>query len=199
MEGLFEQLRERLSQRASRQVGAEGSALRESAVLVPLFLRDGAPHVLFTKRPETLRQHAGQISFPGGRREPADATPLDTALREAEEEIGLPPSSVSLLGTLDEIPTVTRFRIQPFVAVIPHDLVYRPSPEEIDAILEIPLATLLQPARLRVETYLVNGEPHPVYFFDCGAHVVWGATARILKNLFDVAEGLPEFEALRGR
>ena len=194
---LFEQLREKLHAQPGGALNLPGLELREAAVLVPLLEREGVPHVLFTKRPTTLRSHAGQFSFPGGGREPTDETPLHTALREAEEEIGIPPRQVQVLGMLDESPTVTSFRIRPFVGVIPGDLTYRPSPEEIELILEVPLAALLDPHASRREMWRRGGREHEVYFFDYGQHVIWGATARILVELLEKARGLPAFEALR--
>jgi 8-oxo-dGTP pyrophosphatase MutT (NUDIX family) len=196
---MFEQLRQKLRAEPGRALSLPGLELREAAVLVPLFERAGAPHILFTKRPETLRSHAGQFSFPGGGREPSDQTPLHTALREAEEEIGIPPERVQVLGVLDESPTVTNFRIQPFVGVIPGDLTYRPNAEEIELILEVPLAALLDPRSSRREMWRRGGQEHEVYFFDYGQHVIWGATARILVELLAKARGLPAFEALRQR
>lgn len=194
---LFEQLRERLRTQPGRALNLPGLALRESAVLVPLFERGGEPWALFTRRPATLRAHAGQISFPGGARDPSDPTPLHAALREADEELGIPPGAVEVLGMLDEAPTVTQFRIQPFVGVIPGDLQYRPNPAEIDVVIEVPLAELLRPEVPRTETWRRGGEAHLVYFFDYGPHTIWGATARILVDLFERARGLPAFEALR--
>ena len=195
---LFEQLRQRLHAEPGLALTLPGAGLREAAVLVPLFQRGGVPYVLFTKRPMTLRNHAGQFSFPGGARDPDDETPLHTALREAHEELGIPPERVQVLGMLDESPTVTNFRIQPFVGVIPGDLTYQPNPEEIELILEVPLSKLLTPQSPRRELWRRDGKEHEVYFFDYGPHVIWGATGRILVQLFNKARGLPAFESLRG-
>ncbi len=196
MEPLFAQLAERLERRPGRPLHLPGLTLRESAVLVPLFVRDREPHVLFTKRPATLRTHAGQISFPGGGREDADATPLHTALRETREELGIPPEQVRVLGMLDETPTTTRFRILPFAGLIPADLRYTPSEEEIDEIIEIPLRHLLQPSIHRVEKRAVSDHETEIYFYEYGPHVVWGATARILRNLLLILRELPASAAL---
>jgi 8-oxo-dGTP pyrophosphatase MutT (NUDIX family) len=154
-------------------------------VLVPLFERNGVPHVLFTRRPAHLRHHANQFSFPGGGRDTEDATPLHTALRETEEELGIERSRVRVLGMLDEVPTTTSFRIQPFVGVIPGDGQYRPSAEEVEFILEVPLAGLLDPAIRRTEKRAVRGTEYDVYFYTYNSHVIWGATARILYNLLE--------------
>ncbi len=195
MSDFFEKLRENLAAKAVRPLHLPGLSLRESAVLVPLFLRGGRVHALFTRRPMTLKQHAGQISFPGGARDEVDPTPLHTALRETHEELGIPPERVEVLGMLDEIPTVTQFRIAPFVGVIPPDFPYRPSPEEIEEVIEAPLDELLNPAIHRVERWTRGEKPHDVYFYDWGRHTIWGATARILKDLFSL---LPELPARKG-
>ncbi len=160
-------------------------------MLVPLFARNGEPHVLFTRRPDTLRTHAGQISFPGGGREAQDATPLHTALREAQEELGIPPARVETLGMLDETPTITRFRILPFAGVIPGDLTYVPSAEEVAQIIEVPLRHLLNPDIHRVEKRYVSEQEREIYFYEYGPHVIWGATARILRNLLLILRELP--------
>lgn len=186
MDPFFEQLRRHLQARPGQALNRPELSLRESAVLAPMFMRGGVPHLLFTRRPTTLRQHAGQISFPGGARDPEDPTPLHTALREAHEELGIPQREVEVLGMLDEIPTITSFRIAPFVGAIPDGLPYRPSPEEIDELIEVPVPSLLDPSRQRVERWNVMGQERDVYFYDYGAHVIWGATARILKDLLQV-------------
>jgi 8-oxo-dGTP pyrophosphatase MutT (NUDIX family) len=164
--------------------------LREAAVLVPLLVREGSPHILFTKRPTTLRHHAGQYSFPGGSRDPEDTTPLHTALRETREELGIDVSGVRVLGALDEVPTLTEFRIQPFVGVIPQGLEYRPSPDEVEFVLEVPLSHLMDPAIRRTERRAVRGLEYDVDFYTYGTHVIWGATGRILRDLLRLASEL---------
>jgi 8-oxo-dGTP pyrophosphatase MutT (NUDIX family) len=153
-------------------------------VLVPLFLtpQDGEPHVVFTKRRGDLRRHAGEISFPGGRRDPEDADLAETALREAEEEIGLPRQDVSLLWELPPTSTfATNYLIHPFVGRIPAGLAWRPSENEVEEVLELALPAL-RSGRTRTrltrrgitfqtDAYLVEG------------HLIWGATARILEHL----------------
>lgn len=195
MDPRFDELRAHLEARPGRALNLPGLVLRESAVLVPLFLREGVPHVLFTKRPATLRTHAGQISFPGGTRDSADETPLHTALRETEEELGIPREGVEVLGLLDEIPTITEFRIAPFVGVIPGDGRYRPSADEIAEIIEVPVAHLLASNTPRVEQREVRGKLRDVYFYDYGPHVIWGATARILRDLLHILGGLGSWRA----
>ena len=191
MSSLFDILEGHLASRPSRPLNLPGLVLRESAVLVPLFERDGVPHILFTRRPAHLRNHANQFSFPGGGRDPEDPTPLHTALRETEEELGIERSRVRVLGMLDEQPTITSFRIQPFVGVIPGDGQYRPSAEEVAFILEVPLAGLLDPSIRRVEKRVSQGVEYDIYFYTYNSHVIWGATARILYDLLEHVAQLP--------
>ena len=197
MHAFFDSLAARLAARPSRAVNLPGLTLplRESAVLVPLHARGGRPHILFTQRPAHLRTHAGQFSFPGGTRDPEDASAEATALREAHEELGIPPAQVRVLGQLDEVPTLTEFRIQPVVGLIPPDLQYVPSAHEVAFILELPLEHFLDPAVRRTERRTAHGVSFEVDFYTYGEHVIWGATARILRNLLAAARDLP---GLRG-
>jgi 8-oxo-dGTP pyrophosphatase MutT (NUDIX family) len=196
-EPLLQQLRSHLESTPATRlgVGFASAGLREAAVLVPIFRRGGDFHLLFTKRPMTLRTHAGQIAFPGGARDPEDLTPLHTALRESEEEVGIPQHRVRVLGLLDEIPTITRYRILPFVGVIPGDLTYVPSEEEIDQIIEVPLRTLMDPTIHRAELQVAGAHEREIFFYDYGPHVIWGATARILKGLLSIIAELPAYRA----
>jgi 8-oxo-dGTP pyrophosphatase MutT (NUDIX family) len=158
--------------------------------LVPLFLAaEEEPHAVFTRRSTGLRRHAGEISFPGGRRDPEDADLSQTALREAEEEIGLARSEVMLLGQLEPTPTwVTNYVIHPFVGLIPAGRAWEISPREVDAVLEFPLRALQEGrTRTRMERRGIEFETD-AYVLD--GHVIWGATARILENLLTQQEQL---------
>ncbi len=159
-------------------------------MLIPLFSRAGIPQILFTKRTEWLRNHAGQISFPGGARDESDATPLHAALRETQEELGIPPNQVEVLGLLDEIPTITQFRVVPFVGVIPSDFAYVANPAEIEEIIEVPIGHLLKPEMHRTQTQEVFGRQREINFYDYGPHVIWGATARMLRSLLQIISTL---------
>jgi len=157
-----------------------------AAVLAPLFLKDREWHLLFTLRTETVQDHKGQISFPGGRRDPEDDSLLTTALRETEEEIGLARSDVTVLGQLNEMYTVTQYRISPFVGVIPYPYPFRPSPAEIAELIEAPLRVLLDPANFEQrERAVLVGRPVPLYFYHVGPYTIWGVTARIVKDFLD--------------
>ena len=153
----------------------------EAAVLVPLYVRDGELHAVFTKRREDLRRHPGEISFPGGRRDHPDEQLETTALREAEEEIGLAPSAVDLLGTLAPVSTfVTGYLIYPHVGLI-EPIAWKPSPNEVELVLELPLHALLAGYALRPMTR--RGFTFETDTYVVGDHLIWGATARILGDL----------------
>lgn len=165
---------------------------RRAAVLVPVFESGGLPWVLLTRRTETVEHHKGQISFPGGRQEDGDADLLATALRESFEEIGLPPSSVEILGRLDEIETVASgFAVTPFVGLIPPPVTLRVNPHEIEEIVTVPLEVFLGPANLRVERVERAGRMVDLPFYDYPPYVIWGATARIIRRLVEVLEAVP--------
>ena len=157
-----------------------------AAVLVPLFVaaESNEPHVVLTRRRADLRRHAGEISFPGGRRDPEDTSLADTALREAEEEIGLVRDRVSLLGALPPTSTfATNYVIHPFVGTIPPGLVWRMSASEVDAVLELPLDALRAArTRTRVER---RGISFATDAYVVDEHLIWGATARILEHLLE--------------
>jgi 8-oxo-dGTP pyrophosphatase MutT (NUDIX family) len=160
-------------------------------VLVPLFVtpEDGDLHAVFTRRRTDLRRHAGEISFPGGRQDPGDVDLSDTALREAEEEIGLTRTQVSLLGELPAVSTfVTNYVIHPFVGLIPAGMRWNASPSEVDAVLELPLDALRTGrTRTRMER---RGIAFDTDAYIVGDHLIWGATARILESLLERAEEL---------
>lgn len=155
---------------------------RIAAVLVPLFERDGRWWMVLTQRTDTVGSHAGQISFPGGRWEPADADLAATALRESHEEIGLDPAHVRVLGALDDIETVYGVRVTPYVGLIPDDYPYVLQAAEVAHLIELPVSFFLDPARRRVEQWLAaDGRPRDVHFYDREVEPpVWGATARIV-------------------
>jgi 8-oxo-dGTP pyrophosphatase MutT (NUDIX family) len=157
-----------------------------AAVLVPLFVAAATqePHVVLTRRRADLRRHAGEISFPGGRQDAEDASLADTALREAEEEIGLRRSHVSLLGGLPPTSTfATNYVIHPFVGTIPTGLAWQPSAKEVDAVLELPVEALRSGrTRTQIRRRGISFETD-AYVVD--EHLIWGATARILEHLLE--------------
>jgi len=163
--------------RHHRKKKITGENLRASAVLVPLFYNQGQYHVLLTERSEEVNFHKGQVCFPGGTREPSDSSLLQTALREAEEEIGLRAQDVEILGEFDDSVTLTSdYVISPFVAFIPHPYPLRADGREIREIFSVPLSFLMDEANFKQDSY--------EYVYD--EHIIWGATARILKQLIDL-------------
>lgn len=164
-------------------------AARPASVLAPLVARQGELWVILTRRADTLARHAGQIAFPGGRLEPGDRTPWAAALREAEEEIGLAPSQVELLGGFDAYETVTGYRIAPYVGVVDPRFAAQPDPREVADVFEAPLAYVLDPARLERHWRAWNGARRHFYAIRYGAHYIWGATAGMLKALSDRLNG----------
>jgi 8-oxo-dGTP pyrophosphatase MutT (NUDIX family) len=169
---------------ADQAVSLEVNGRTDAGVLVPLYIEDDELHVVFTKRREDLRRHPGEISFPGGRYEDGEADLRATALREAEEEIGLPRDSVEILGALQPTPTIaTGYAVYPFVGLIQGGRAWTLSPREVAEVLEFKLSELLQGyARRRL---VRRGLPIRTDTYLVGDSLIWGATARILADLFD--------------
>lgn len=161
--------------------------LVQAGVLVPLYVEAGEVYVLLTRRTEHVATHKGQISFPGGAVEPQDRDAMDAALREAYEELGIRPEDVEILGSLDDVTTrVSGFLIRPYVGRIPHPYPLRPAPEEIAEVLGIPLRFFLDDRNLRVELVGEGTSRRALQFYDYGPHTVWGATARVIRNLVEI-------------
>jgi 8-oxo-dGTP pyrophosphatase MutT (NUDIX family) len=180
-------LREDLSRRllsVEDALALEVSGRTDAGVLVPLYVREGRLHAVFTKRREDLRRHAGEISFPGGRYDEGEPDLLTTALREAEEEIGLPRDAVEVLGALQPTPTIaTGYAVYPFVGMIEPGRAWTPSAREVEQVLELALDDLRAGyARRRL---IRRGLPIRTDTYVVGEHLIWGATARILADLFD--------------
>jgi 8-oxo-dGTP pyrophosphatase MutT (NUDIX family) len=162
-------------------------------VLLPVIERgasQGGPALLFTRRTDTLARHSGQVSFPGGRTEPGDASPVETALRETLEETGIAPSLVSIAGYLDRYLTGTGFDIQPVVGVLGDGFVLAPDPSEVAEIFEVPLSFLCDPANRRRESRDFGGITRRFYAFTYNEHEIWGATAAIIVNLVQRLDGI---------
>ena len=156
-------------------------------MLVPLFEEEGAARIILTKRPEHMPSHRGEIAFPGGKVQPdVDATVLDAALREAEEEISLPRAAVEIVGELDGLSTIaSRFTITPFVGLLDRRPVLTPDPREVVSILDVALTDLLDDGVFREERWDVGLPDRAVYFFELPTETVWGATARILASFLE--------------
>ena len=171
-----------LSPEQAAELDAPGRV--DAAVLVPLYLDAGDLHAVFTKRRDDLRRHAGEISFPGGRQDFPDEDLRTTALREAEEEIGLAPADVELVGALPPTGTVvTNYKIHPFVGVIKPGHSWTPQPQEVDVVLELSLPDLV--AGYEMKRLVRKGVPFKTPTYTVGDHLIWGATARIVENLLE--------------
>ena len=155
----------------------------QAAVLVPLYEEGGRLHAVFTKRPADMRRHAGEISFPGGRRD-EDEELRDTALREAEEEIGLPRDQVQVVGALPPTGTiVTNYAVYPFVGLTASGNAFRPNPVEVDEVVELSLPDLME--GFERKRLIRRGVPIKTDTYTVGGHLIWGATARILGALLE--------------
>ncbi len=164
-----------------------GRKLRAAGVLVPVIQTGGVARVILTKRSSALKHHPGQIAFPGGKQDLGDVDITATALREAHEEIGLDPANVEVLGHLPKHETVTAFDVTPVLARVAQPFVPRPEAGEVDEVFEVPLAHFLAPAHFRVEQRRWRGSWRRYYTVPFGPYYVWGATARILRTLADMA------------
>ncbi len=154
-----------------------GENLKTSAVFIPLFYNQGQYYVLFTERSDEVNFHKGQVCFPGGTREPSDSSLLQTALREIEEEISLKAKDVEVLGELDDsIALTSNYIISPFVAFIPHPYPFKADGREIREIFSVPLSFLMDEANFKQDSYAYEYE----------GHIIWGATARILRQFIDL-------------
>jgi len=185
MEGLLS-MKSRLSSR-SRKVIEPGKHC-VSAVLIPLFDKNGEISLIFTRRTGLVKHHKHQISFPGGVKEDGDETLRDTMLREVEEEIGLRGEHVEILGAIDDILTVTGFRITPFAGIVPSEYSFVLNSAEIKELITVPVLLLLQPSVFSSGLYSYNGKKYHSYYFRVNRRTtIWGATARILAQFLELA------------
>src|SRR5687767_2643716 len=159
-----------------------GGEMKPAAVLVAVVEHE-RPAVILTERPKTMRKHAGQVSFPGGRIDPGDDGPVAAALREAEEEIGLRPDQVEVIGLADRYITVTGFEVTPVVGIVPPDLPLTPHPGEVAALFEAPLHYQLDPAHQQERTAQWRGRERHYYEIEWEGRRIWGATAAMIVNL----------------
>lgn len=174
---------ERLAKLSGLGSTEAAAGLREAAVLVPLLERPGGFTILLAQRTQHLHHHPGQISLPGGGVEAADDGPVAAALRETEEEVGIPRGRVEVIGQLEAISTPTGFRITPVVGFVPDDVPFVLDPFEVEHVFEVPLAFVLDPRHHEVQTRTVLGVERRFYVLSYEGRHIWGATAQILVNL----------------
>jgi 8-oxo-dGTP pyrophosphatase MutT (NUDIX family) len=183
-----------LRSRTPRTLGEK--QMRPAAVLVPLEERADGDYLVLTQRTETVNSHKGQIAFPGGRIDAHDPGPLAAALRESREEIGIEPRDVRILGQLDQVTAGYNYLVTPFVGVIPFPYAFRLNPAETTAVFSVPISALLEPGCFRAEARSYpSSRPGPIYHFHYQDWDIWGATARIISQLLEIAYG---FEIQRG-
>jgi 8-oxo-dGTP pyrophosphatase MutT (NUDIX family) len=166
----------------------QNQPLRDAAVMVPLMETPNGPRLLLTKRSARMKHHPGQIAFPGGKVDATDATHIAAAIREANEEIGLPYGDAQILGDLPKHETVTGFSVQPVLAKIPADFVAIPETGEVQHVFSVPLGHVLNPDNFIVHERVWNGQKRYYYAVPYGPYYIWGATARILRRLAEVVE-----------
>ena len=169
----------------------EDHCMSPAAVLLALYPVDGDLRIVLQKRSQKVEHHKGEISFPGGMVDASDETRLHTALREADEEMGIHPEDVKVLGRLDDTPTISDFMISTFVGVIPSPYTFTPSDAEVAEVLFVPVSHLRKPSSFRDDVRLEDGEFHrmPIYVYD--GHVIFGATARILEQFLTLTKDAP--------
>ena len=175
--------------RGDHSLDPDGSAVipppphRRAAVLVPVVFRADGPSLVLTERAANLRDHSGQVALPGGKIDPSDPGPADAALREAFEEIGLPPASVRLLGYIDPYLSGTGFLVIPVIGLVAADATFRPNPTEVADVFEVPLPVLMDRERYRLRSREWQGRTRWFYALTFGERLIWGVTAGILNNL----------------
>jgi 8-oxo-dGTP pyrophosphatase MutT (NUDIX family) len=180
----IDRLRNILSARERRII--EHPPFSHAAVLVPLFEKGEDCHLLFTKRSEEVKYHKGEISFPGGVVDEEDSELVSTALREAFEEIGLEENDVQIIGVLDDIVTITEFIVTPVVGLFPYPYPFKISEVEIAELIEVPFSSLLDEDCFSEREIIRGAGKEIVYAYQYENHVIWGATARILKQFLDL-------------
>ena len=183
----IESLKRTLSGREKKSV--HDPSLTPASVFLIVYPKDGEYCVLLNKRTEEVEHHKGEISFPGGGKDPGDKDFLATALRESYEEMGIRPEDITVLGELDDVITRTHFGVRVFVGTIPYPYSYNPSAVEIAEVLEVPIRHLLDPANLREEVRWVDGALSRSHSYAYGEHLIFGATAKIVDQFLEL---LPE-------
>ncbi|MFC1950403.1 NUDIX hydrolase [Chloroflexota bacterium] len=185
MKAMRQRLRQALSLRQQQHIVAANRV--PAAVLLPIYYKQGQYYILLTKRTEKVKEHKGQISFPGGAYQKEDGTLINTALRECAEEIGLIADETEILGELDDTVTVTsNYIISPFVGFISWPYTLKLDKRETEEVIEVPISALLDKRCLHQETKIIDGKVVTSYFYNYQEKVIWGATAKIVNQFLDV-------------
>jgi 8-oxo-dGTP pyrophosphatase MutT (NUDIX family) len=185
-----EELREILARREKHYIN--DASRMSSAVLVPLYRKEGRYYIVLNQRTEKVKDHKGQISFPGGARDSSDQTLLHTAVRESREEIGLQEKDIDVIGELDdELTTTSSFIVTPFVAMIPWPYHFTENEDEVAEIISVPIEALLEKGVMERTTETLEGRNIESYVYNYKGKVIWGATARIMKKLLDIIGEIP--------
>ncbi|MEJ5361308.1 MAG: CoA pyrophosphatase [Spirochaetota bacterium] len=175
-----DRIKQVLHQRPPREI--ERKSLKDAAVLIPILFKDNQPHVLVTKRTNNVGTHKGEVSLPGGGIDEDDATPLDTALRETFEEVGIKPDDVTVLGEFDHFISIYGFHVYTFVGVIPYPYPLTINTDEIESYTEVPLSMFVEEKFDDVKYYTYEGAPYAIYYYHYNGYTIWGLTARILTD-----------------
>ena len=163
---------------------------KHAAVLIPIFFKNGEAHLLFTKRTDKVETHKGQISFPGGMADETDDKLRETALRETWEEMGIKTEDITILGKTDKFLTNTNFMVTPYVGYFPYPYDYTLSIDEIDRVIEVPLAHLLNPAIFETRLWERDGIKWNLHYYNYNNDVIWGVTGFLLSNFLSIVFGL---------
>ena len=169
-------------------------SLTPAGIALLLYLKDGEYCVLLNKRSDSVEDHKGEISFPGGRKDESDRTVRDTALRETFEEMGIKPGDIDLLGELDDEPTISKYVITPFVGTIPYPYEFKPSAREVAEVLEIPVSALRDKRNHREEVRLADGRLERTRSYAYRGHLVFGATAKLLTSFLALVDDATDEE-----
>lgn len=163
---------------------------KKAAVLIPFFYKNNEIHLLFTKRTNKVETHKGQISFPGGMMDETDENDEETALRETWEEMGIKPDDITILGKSDKFLTNTNFLVTPIVGYFPHPYNYKVNADEIEKVIEVPFAQLMNPDIFEIKPWEKDGIKWKVHFYKYNGEIIWGVTGFMLSNFLSIVFGL---------
>ncbi|MFX1450099.1 MAG: NUDIX hydrolase [Promethearchaeota archaeon] len=188
MDPLFEKIQTTLKEHTKFSI--RDNRLKHSAVLLLLFMKNNQPHGIFTKRTKNLKKHKGEISLPGGGMEKRDKNLLDTAFRETQEEIALERSNITILGELDDLFTISKYIITPFVGCFNYPYEFKINYNEVEELIEVPLSIFQSKENFSEENWGYKGDEYPVYYYEYNSgkktYIIWGATGYIINNFIEL-------------